>query len=126
MRVINVVMCLVFVLCVVVQVNDPDPMFWVIVYGYSAVVTGMAAANRYTVLAAIGVPLYLVGVVYYMPGWNVDSILLLREAKMNSPEVELAREAFGLLICAAWMGVLAVVGHKRGRGPTGGEEAETE
>lgn len=125
MRVLNIVMLLIFVLCIIVQFNDPDPIAWVLAYGYAVVVTGMAAANRYTVLAGIGVPLYLVGVVYYMPGWSVDSLLLLREPKMSSLDVELAREAFGLLICACWMGLLAFVGYKRGRATAGREELET-
>ena len=77
-------------------------------YLIAAVFTGLAILGRYTKLSALAAVVYFIGVVAYMPGWNFDSVLLLREPKMHSIEVELAREAFGLLICAVWMSVLSV------------------
>lgn len=106
-RIANGVMLAVFLLSCAVQYNDPDPVLWILFYGYAALVTLLAITGRYTVLAPIGLIGYLVGFAYYLPGWELDTIFLLREPKMSNERVELAREAFGLLICAVWMAVLS-------------------
>jgi hypothetical protein len=99
-------MLAIFLLSCAVQYNDPDPGLWIAYYGYAALVTLLAFTGRYTLLAPIGLLGYLIGFAYYLPGWNLDTVLLLREPKMSNERVELAREAFGLLICAGWMAVL--------------------
>ncbi len=114
-RIFNIVMLIVFLLCIGVQYNDPDPLPWMLAYVYATTVTALAIANRYTFMAALGVPGYLTGFAYFMPGWHPNTLLLLLEPKMSSLDVELAREAIGLLICAFWMGVLAIVGLRRNR-----------
>jgi hypothetical protein len=108
-RILNIIMLIVFLLCIGVQYNDPDPLPWVLAYAYATIVTALAIANRYTFMAALGLPAYLAGFAYFMPGWHPNTLLLLLEPKMSSLDVELAREAIGLLICAIWMGVLTVV-----------------
>ncbi len=105
-RAANIVMLLMFLFSMAVQYNDPDPIRWIALYGYSAIITGMAIAKRYTVFAPIGLVVYVAIAAYQTPGWDLDTVMLLREPKMSNHNVELAREAFGLLICAVWMAVL--------------------
>jgi hypothetical protein len=96
--------------CVAVQYNDPDPVRWMLIYGYGALVTGMAIAKRYTVLAPIGAILYLAGFIYWIPGATVaDPSHIFTDLQMHEKGVEEVREAVGLLLCAVWMTVLSVV-----------------
>lgn len=108
MKIAKFVMAGVFVLCIAVQYNDPDALQWSAYYAYGLIVTVASFFRPVVVPAAIGVVGYVIGFAYYLPGWSFDTVMLLREPKMSSEDVELAREAFGLLICAVWLAVLAV------------------
>jgi len=122
----NIVMTLVFVLCVVVQLNDPDALLWILIYAYAVVVTGMAIADRYTVLTVIGCVGFLAGFAYLSPGFLAveNPMDLVTDIQMDEKGVEVAREAGGLLITSAWLFVLSVVWFRRRKDETA--EAPTE
>lgn len=107
-KVFNAVFFLAFVASGVVQYNDPDPAMWIIFYSFAAFFCVLAAINVNTFWSGIAMLAYCGGVAYYMPGWSVDSAKLLLEPKMSTYDVELAREAFGLMICAFWMLCLTI------------------
>ena len=94
LRWLNVFMTVVFALCVAVQYNDPDGIVWMLIYAYAVVVTAMAAANRYTLLAIIGFFGFFAGFVYLSPGLLQidDATELITDIRMDSPDVEVARE----------------------------------
>ena len=115
MRVVNSVMLAVFLLSCAVQVNDPDPLLWIFYYGVAAVFTTLAIGKIYTRWAALAAVGYYIGFAVYLPGWSIETLELLRESKMSSDDVELAREAFGLLVCAVWMTVLSVIALRRSK-----------
>ena len=117
----NGVMLIVFLLSAVVQFNDPDPWRWIVYYGIAAGFTMLALARRYHWFAGVAALAFFGGFVYCVPGWGFDTLFLLKEPKMSSISVELAREAFGLLICAVWMSVLTWVWfRRRAKAPEGG------
>ncbi len=102
-----------FLLFVVVQFNDPDPLLWIAIYGNMVVLCAWSAfrtPNKYWVLlSAIG---YLIYAILLFPGaieWfkSPDRSLLFDDlAKMQYPYIEETRECLGLLICVlvlAWM-----------------------
>ncbi len=113
MRIANSVMLVVFLSCIAVQYNDPDPIRWVAYYAVASLFALLAIAKIYTGFAAVAALAFFGGFAYYTPGWGLDTLELLSEPKMSSKEVELAREAIGLLICAVWMSVLAYVWYRR-------------
>jgi hypothetical protein len=116
LRILNAIMLILFALSIAVQYNDPDGLLWMAIYGYALVVTAMALFNRYTLLAPLGVIAYLLGFAILMPTWNPGAIAeLLSQPKMVNHDVELAREALGLLICAGWLSVLSTVWWRRSR-----------
>lgn len=117
-RALTVLIGVFFLLAVVVQYNDPDPLRWMAIYG--------AAAVACLLLLRGGLPRWLpalVGLVALVwaatltPGvvGQVAPGDLFREVKMASPAVEEAREMIGLLIVAVWMLVLFVVAPRRAR-----------
>jgi hypothetical protein len=106
MKAVNLILALMFLLFAFLQINDPDPILWIAIYGAMAVVC-IVAAFRYYIK-----PLHwvlLVGFIVYMvillPGikeWMAQpdkSILFDDVLKMEYPYIEESREFLGLLIC---------------------------
>ncbi len=88
-----------------VQLNDPDPVVWVLIYGLAAAVSAMAALGRAPgVLAGVLGLLSLAWVLNLAPGLRpVSWAELSTEAPMIGDHVELARETGGLLLVALAM-----------------------
>ena len=108
-RALNVLGLVLFVYATAVQVNDPDPLRWMFVYGFTAVWCGWAVARGvvpikltlpWAVLtASLVVPLlrFAPAESHVMPGF--PSWGALRE--------EVVRESLGLALCALWSAGLA-------------------
>lgn len=104
-----------------VQLNDPDPFWWCVIYGTSGLLSA-AAAWRLPLppkvsLAAVGLATIAVlwalthvpRVVATQPPWRD----VLSDMQMMAPGVEEAREAVGLLLVAVWLAALARVSWAR-------------
>jgi hypothetical protein len=104
-------MCAVFLLAVVVQWNDPDPLWWVAMYGAAATVCLLVALRRRVGIAAplaVGATALVWSASTAVGGPAAAQYAQMFDAwAMKSVPVEEAREATGLLIIAAWMVVVA-------------------
>ncbi|MEJ0029759.1 MAG: transmembrane 220 family protein [Bacteroidota bacterium] len=108
MKILKIFFAVLFLLFALVQINDPDPLLWIVVYGSMMVVSIMAIYNRYPtrymVVMASG---FLIMTILYFEGFKTwldssDRSLLFDDlAKMQFPYIEEAREFLGLLICLA-------------------------
>lgn len=95
-----------FLLFAFFQINDPDPVIWILIYGIMAVMCILAAFDFYLrkVIMGLGILFLLYGV-YYLPSiqeWlQQDSKLALFDdvKKMEHLYVEESREFLGLMIC---------------------------
>lgn len=97
-----------FLVFAFVQVNDPDPVIWILIYGAMAVISIMAIFEFYPKRVIIGLlVVYTLYSLVYIPGvleWlRQDNKALLFDdlAKMQFPYIEQAREFLGLFICVA-------------------------
>ena len=105
-------MAVLFAFAAAVQYNDPDPLQWMAMYGLAMLACGLARAGRLprllTALAGLGA---LVWAGTLAPGVveRVSLGELFQSYGMLSTAVEEGREMGGLLIVAAWMGVLTLV-----------------
>jgi hypothetical protein len=116
-RGVNWTMCGLFLMSLVVQWNDPDPVRWMAIYG-AALAVCLVVALRGRIVA--GVPV-LVAVIALL--WSVATIAsgpaitayshVFDAWEMKSISVEEAREATGLLIVAVWM-LVVVLGERGG------------
>ncbi|MGB3589389.1 MAG: transmembrane 220 family protein [Tunicatimonas sp.] len=102
-KVINIVLTLLFALFSYFQLNDPDAFSWVFLYGFVAVMTGMAIFNRYNLAFLIpGIAIFTLYFFYLTPGildWIIsDDNLVGVEMTDDKPYIEKTREAFGLLM----------------------------
>jgi hypothetical protein len=105
---IAITFALLFALFAGFQYNDPDPQLWVPIYGLAAVASLMALFRKgrpwfYTALA---VGFFLAAAQQWPTHFEG---FLLDEMGMKTRNIELAREAGGLAICALAMGVLGVM-----------------
>jgi hypothetical protein len=98
---------------VVVQVNDPDPLRWMIMYGAACALSAWAAARR-AVPVAIAGAVALVALVWGL--WLEAGVFgrvmpaeMFEAWEMKDDRVEVAREAGGLLLMGAWL--LFLAGH---------------
>ncbi|GAB3549183.1 transmembrane 220 family protein [Spirosoma fluminis] len=107
-KILSIIFGLLFLLFAAFQYNDPDPEIWVPIYGFAAVACFMAYASvgRWWFFAAMTV-IYLVAAYYQWPPRFEG--FLFDELGMRSVNIEMAREAGGLAICAAIMLMFAIL-----------------
>ncbi|MEX2233021.1 MAG: transmembrane 220 family protein [Cyclobacteriaceae bacterium] len=106
MKILNLVLAILFIVFAFVQINDPDPVIWILIYGAMAVACVLAAFDHYypKVLLALLIAyvaystVFLSGVVEWLQSEN-KSMLFDDLAKMQYPYIEESREFLGLLIC---------------------------
>ena len=115
----NAVMLLAFVFSAAVQVNDPDPVGWMAVYGAAAVVCALELKRRVRPLF----PALLAATALTWSATIAPRVLgkvrfgeMFAEFEMRNAGVEESREMYGLLIVALWMFVIVVAAWRRGRG----------
>lgn len=106
MKVFNLLLAVMFLVFAFVQVNDPDPATWIIIYGLMAVACVLAAFRKFYPVALVVLIVALAGYsLVYVSGvaeWlrsDDKSVLFDDIAKMQFPYVEESREFLGLLIC---------------------------
>ncbi len=106
MRVLNFMLALMFLFFAFLQVNDPDPVLWILIYGAMSVVCVMAMFEFYkrNLLVILAV-LYSVYCYFLWPGvseWlqQEDKSALFDDVmKMEHLYIEESREFLGLIIC---------------------------
>ncbi|MDZ7878768.1 MAG: transmembrane 220 family protein [Saprospiraceae bacterium] len=104
MKILNVILCIIFLLFLGVQYNDPDPYLWIPIYGFVAVVCGFAAVQKYNkTLILIGLSILSVYTLTYIPdfiAWiKMGMPNIVETMKAEKSYIELTREFGGLVVC---------------------------
>lgn len=106
MKYLSIFFALMFIGFAALQVNDPDPIIWILIYGAMAVVSVMGIFDFYNRKLMIGLAvLFIVYMIILFPGvseWfrqEDKSVLFDDVMKMEYPYIEESREFLGLLIC---------------------------
>jgi hypothetical protein len=106
MKYLSIFFALMFMAFAALQVNDPDPVLWILIYGVMAVVSVMGIFDYYNRKLLIGLAvLFSVYMIILFPGVSVwfqqddKSVLFDDVLKMEYPYIEESREFLGLLIC---------------------------
>lgn len=118
MRIIHIILALLFLLCTVLQFNDPDPLKWCVAYGLMTLLFVAAAMGRYyrpfTLVLTIVLGIWALTFVPDFIAWlRMGMPTITGSMKAESPHVELVREFLGLVIClAALVFLLRAAAHK--------------
>jgi hypothetical protein len=122
MKVINLLLAAMFVVFASLQINDPDPVIWILIYGAMAVVCILAAFRIYFKWVIVGlITAYVVYSIWYFEGvmeWfsKPDKAMLFDDVmKMKYPYIEESREFLGLMICVVVLLVHLVLSRKSSR-----------
>lgn len=110
MRFIHLLIALIFVVFASVQLNDPDPYLWVLVYlGVAICAAGFYFGRYFQWLSLVGLLGCLIGVVMISPefiSWLGDGMpSIVSSMKAETPYIELVREFLGFLIAAIAYGI---------------------
>jgi len=103
-RYLNVVVSALFFWIAFIQLNDPDPIYWVAVYSAVAVIAGLRVFNRDNLrlrcvtagMIAAGLAISVGGFVSYLSSGDYGSIM--NQMSVSQPQIEYAREFVGLAI----------------------------
>ena len=107
MKYIKLILGIVFLSLAVLQLNDPDPMLWIFIYGVVAFLFIVGAFQRLSrellIACVIGLISYSL---FYLPGlfeWvnEGQSHELVESMKAEKSYIEESREFLGLLIAVA-------------------------
>lgn len=125
MRVLNAILALMFLAFAFVQINDPDPIVWILIYGTMATVCIMAIFEYYPRKVLVGLlALYVAYSVYtliYHPGvleWlrsDTKADIFDDVKKMENLYIEESREFLGLMICLVVLLAYVVLAFRRRR-----------
>ena len=120
MRVVNFVLAVIFLVFAFLQINDPDPLIWILIYGAMAVVCVMAIFSYYPLRFMILLLVVYMGYsFFYIDGvseWlkqENKAALFDNVAKMEHLYIEESREFLGLMICIGVLIMYIVMARKR-------------
>jgi hypothetical protein len=120
MKIVNLVLAVMFLLFAFVQINDPDPVVWILIYGSMAVVCVLAAFGHYSRVAlAVLFVAFIAYAIILLPGFTEwlrqddKSALFDDIARMDHLYIEETREFLGLVICL----IVLVIQFLRSRKP---------
>lgn len=104
MKVFNIFLGVLLLVCAGLQYNDADPLIWMTIYGYAALVCFMAAAGKYKRwMLLVGIVAFAAYMLSFVPGleswfYEHDHENIAQSMKATKPWIEETREFFGLLI----------------------------
>lgn len=102
MRYVNLLLCLLLFLFAIVQYNDPDGLFWSVMYLVPAIFAGVATFRPWLLCSGLALGLLIVAAV----GWAAGVVYLWPQTPEFWQqevwwETETAREGMGMMIAAA-------------------------
>lgn len=116
----NAVMTLLFVASVIVQYNDPDPLWWFVIYGSAALLAGLEMVRRAPAALALAVGLGALGWALSIAPRVIGKIPfgdMFGAFEMKNTGIEESREMYGLMLIAVWMAAVSVAAWRRGKSP---------
>jgi len=120
MKITNFVLALIFLLFAFVQINDPDPVLWILIYGNMAVICVLAMFRLHYIywLGATLIFYSIYAVMLLGSAWqwlqSPDRSLLFDDiAKMQNIYIEETREFLGLVICISALAFHLLSGRKK-------------
>ncbi len=102
----HLVAAILLLIMAIIQINDPDPAYWVTVYIAAAIIpAGQLIGHKFASLWSLVMGMIIAGLLISLPGfWDYltadDFLSITREMLGDKPYVEYGREFLGLAIAA--------------------------
>ncbi len=109
MKYLHLTMALLFVVTASLQLNDPDPLYWLVSYLAVAVTAGLASfGRRFKPLSRVAIGLTLAGLMLSVSGTGEyfaagDLGSITGSMSGDRPHIEAAREFAGLLVALIYL-----------------------
>ena len=108
MKTVSIILFIFFLAFAVVQYNDPDAIFWSVVYAYTSILFLLRGFGRiYPFFIYFGLTAYSIGILFLLPefiSWIRSGYPSITDSmQAERPEIEVVREFLGLIICALSM-----------------------
>jgi len=120
MRIANALFAVIFFVFALVQINDPDPLYWILIYSLMIVFSILAFWRHfYPKLMLLIIGAYAFAAFHLFPAFaewlkSDDHELLFDDfAKMQFAYIEECREFFGLIICVSALVFLYIQGQRQ-------------
>lgn len=105
-RLAAAVMTALFVVSAALQWNDPDPAYWIAIYGVSALLAARAAQRQLPFVPNVAaLVVFALLALRALPDLLGARSSAFTQWEMRDAGAEAAREAGGLWICALWSGL---------------------
>jgi hypothetical protein len=104
MRILNLFLALLFVAFALVQLNDPDPVFWIFIYSAVAVISALSIFRIYPVIIIwFLIVINTIYMAYLFPGilsWlaEEEKSIFFNQMQNEKAFIEESREFIGLLL----------------------------
>ena len=112
LKYLNLFMCGAFGLSAILQFNDPDPIIWIIIYGFATFFAVAYHSNLKIDWIFFGVfssITFIWGLFLFLDlNETVYFFELFAEFSMKNSTVEVGRESGGLLLISIWTSVLTM------------------
>jgi len=111
-KIADALFLLMFVFSVVVQVNDPDPLAWMAIYGAAAVACLLSLMGRLPWQFAVSIGIVALAWAATIAPRVIGQVPfrdMFAEFEMKDIGVEESREMYGLIMIGGWM---AILGHR--------------
>jgi hypothetical protein len=103
MKLVAACFTLLFLFACYVQLNDPDPLTWIGLYGVAVVISATVVMGRPSLrLSAVAAGIYLVAVILWIEALPATSLDVFQHVDMSTIEEEEVRELWGMILCLAW------------------------
>ena len=116
----NLVAALMFAASGAVQINDPDPLPWMAIYGGAAIIALLECTRRvrrvFPALLSVTALGWAATIAPRVIG-RVPFAEMFGAFEMKNVGVEESREMYGLLLVALWMAAIALAGWRRRKLP---------
>ena len=116
----NVVAAVLFAASVAVQLNDPDPLPWMAIYGGAVIIALLEIIRRvrpvFPALLSVTALAWAATIAPRVIG-RVPLAEMFGAFEMKNAGVEESREMYGLLLVALWMAAVAIAAWRRGKLP---------
>lgn len=101
MKVVNAFLAIIFVLFAYFQWNDPDPLLWILLYLYIALISGLAIVEKISKWIVFpGMFVCTLGLAFLLPefiNWlKGGAPTIVDGMKAEEPHIELTREFLGI------------------------------